>query len=45
MLAIAGQTAEPNWLTFIVKTHGTLGVTQTEKNIEFFKITSKCLLV
>jgi len=36
MLAIAGKTAGPNWLTFFWKTVGTLGVTRLKRF--FFKI-------
>jgi len=42
MLAIAGKTAGPNWLTFFWKTVGTLGVTRLKrffsKSIFFIKI-------
>ena len=31
MLAIAGKTAGPNWLTFFWKTVGTLGVTRLKR--------------
>ena len=36
MLAIAGQTAEPNWLTFFEVTQGFDGGKIGEKNLIFF---------
>ena len=44
MLAIAGQTAEPNWLKFFVDTHRWLsGVLGYKKTIFLFKKNSKIL--
>ena len=35
MLPIAGQTAGPNWLKFVVDTHGWPGVSLAKKNSNF----------